>query len=696
MYLKSLVIENYRKYGTKNNTVEFVTPYQVKSTDVGSVSTATTLVVGKNNAGKTTITAALQQVVNDENLSGNKFNYGYLRTLLKSYLSDSIDFDKAKMPCMSFSLIIGLDADPELFSINNISDFINVDELENESSEKFITVKVKYEVKEAQEYINLLKELIDKWKTKGVKDDEVKFRDFLELISNNVKFVKNFYDIEDNLVPENKFKISDLLDIKVINASLEDGSRTLSTVFNKIIKYKLSLEEEKASKDRIEGEINNINTSITDMVGKEHSNSVNDVVSSITDKSNMEVNLRSDLNFSSMFSQLINYEFKENGNYIPETQFGLGYKNLMKIIGQLIDYIEQYDSGHVHNKVNIICVEEPENYMHPQMQELFIKNIDEAIRTLLSKTKKKINSQLILTTHSSHILNSKIHTSNSFNNINYVTTGNDNNSSCIPLNDSAISGNGDLEKNSDVISKEELNFLKKHIKFKVSDIFFTDAVILVEGVTEEQLLTYVISEDPRLSKHYICIFNEIPCLVITDLDIKRSSEEKGETKSKEEEKSFFQMTSLKGRETTNQVIKKYICGVDDKEKPAKLPDKLDYYEDTRKGGFKIVYQKDEIEGYYASSFEEAYILTNHSNSILNKTLKEIKPRIFNRIVVREGKTDYTQNTHHSYEWQRKLSSSKSDFANTLIYFILSSDTESPSMPEYIGTGVDWLSNKLNG
>ncbi|WP_305832238.1 AAA family ATPase [Photobacterium leiognathi] len=128
-----------------------------------------------------------------------------------------------------------------------------------------------------------------------------------------------------------------------------------------------------------------------------------------------------------MFSKLIDYEFKENGNYIPEDQFGLGYKNLMKIIGQLIDYIEKYDLEKIHHKVNIICVEEPENYMHPQMQELFIKNIDDALNLLLNKTRKEINSQLILTTHSSHILNSKIHTSNTFDNINYLTSSNNGN-----------------------------------------------------------------------------------------------------------------------------------------------------------------------------------------------------------------------------------------------------------------------------
>ncbi|WP_457553346.1 AAA family ATPase, partial [Desulfobacula sp.] len=120
-------------------------------------------------------------------------------------------------------------------------------------------------------------------------------------------------------------------------------------------------------------------------------------------------------------NNLIKYEYTEKGLNIPEGQFGLGYSNLMSIIGELIEYIEKYPNEDFHSKINLICIEEPEAFMHPQMQELFIKHINDAISFLLQDSKKKVNSQLIITTHSSHILNSKINTGNSFNNINYMT-----------------------------------------------------------------------------------------------------------------------------------------------------------------------------------------------------------------------------------------------------------------------------------
>ena len=102
------------------------------------------------------------------------------------------------------------------------------------------------------------------------------------------------------------------------------------------------------------------------------------------------------------------------------------------------------------------------------MQELFIRYINDAISTLLSIKQKRVNSQLIITTHSSHILNSKIQDGGNFNNINYITANN-NQALVIPLNDAKIVANGS-------ISDDEFKFIKKHIKYKFSDMFFADLI----------------------------------------------------------------------------------------------------------------------------------------------------------------------------------------------------------------------------
>ena len=709
MYLKSFKITNFRKFGFKNNYIDFVQSDYQKLTDVDSeseksgsfVAGATTLVIGKNNSGKTTVTKALKHVVENEDITGNKFNLTYLKNIFDKYLTTlnrGGDLQDLPIPQMEFELFIGLDGDPTTYTVQNLSQFIPIKE--NTISE-LIAIKIKFLVKDSIEF----KEYINK----EFKNNKLCFQQFIKVID-NTKFIRQIYDRNDRTINQNYFNLKNLIDFKLIKANLDDGETTLSSVFNKIVQYRLR-DEETPSRKKIEKAIQLINKFFNDKVGDSHNELVNSVVERVTDQKNMKVDLSSNLDFESIFKKLIQYQFEENNQYIPESQFGLGYSNLMKILGQIIDYVEQYESADSHHKVNLICIEEPENFMHPQMQELFIKNIDDALAVLLSATPdKNINSQLIITTHSSHIVNSKIHTSNTFDNINYITTDEQYYSHVVTLNDQIVRESPKEIKKSTNLKLEELNFLKKHIKYKVSELFFADAIILVEGITEEHLLQHYLSDSPEFKRHCISIFNingayahiykpliellKIPCLVITDLDIKRSELEKGKLKGSSPQQIF----STEGRETTNAVLKKFICedqeaGNDDNDKGVLLPNNLEYYENEF---FKIVFQKDSINGFIASSFEESFILNNYKDRILNAVLSELKPTIYKNIVGKSGSECFENSKDKSYEWQVKLSSSKSAFANTLLFKVIESDEGLPPLPQYIDDGLNWLISKLDG
>jgi putative ATP-dependent endonuclease of OLD family len=726
MYLKSLEIINFRKFGTKNNIIEFVqsdykkivSAYPVKAKSKSFVACATTLIIGKNNAGKTTVTKALKQVIDNEKITGTTFNLSYIKKLFDQYtviftgFSDKgldatqrLEFDKVEVPVMKFKLKVGLDSDPKSTSVQNLCNLIYV---EDNKVQETIVFDVKFLVTEEEYY----KERVFKIFSNAAKRKTiVKFNELLKLIDNTI-FSRHVFDIKGTRMSSTLFNINNLFDLKTIKANLDDGDTTLSSVFNKIVQYRLR-DEDNGSRIELEDEISKINAFMDVHIGQSHKHAVNNVVSKMTDKNNMLVSLRSNLDFKSLFKKLISYEFEENNNFIPENQFGLGYSNLMKILGQIIDYVEQYDESETHDKVNLICIEEPENFMHPQMQELFIKNIDDALTVLLGDSdKKNINSQLIITTHSPHIVNSKIHSSNTFNNINYITTNEENFSHVVTLTDNAISGNK-VSREVDEKRLNELKFLKKHIKHKVSELFFSDAVILVEGITEEHLLQHYINESKELHKYGISIFNitgayahiykplldllKIPCLVITDLDIKRTKADKG----KEAPVTFKQISNLDGHETTNAVLHKYVCtgklpdeepSDEDESKSVLLPNEINYFS---KDNFKVVFQKDPINGFIASSFEEAYILNNYDNDILNATLKELKPAIYKRIVGTEGEENTDNSKNKSFEWQCKLASSKSDFSNTLLYKIITSDDKSPPLPKYIDDGLTWLEERLS-
>jgi predicted ATP-dependent endonuclease of OLD family len=668
MYLKSLKIKNFRKFGEDNNVIEFVDSKDGLQPASINIATATTLIIGKNNSGKTTVTKALDKIIDNKKFEENDFNFSYLNKLLEEYITDVFD----KFPTLEFELIIGLDdSDENKDLITNIIPFIIIEDVNTTE----FSIKIKYELSETSEFIDKIKNIIERYPA----NDYIRFQKYLELIKDIQKKL-NYYNINDKIIEKNKFKLSDLIQIKIIAANKTINDTSLSTIFNKIIQYKYKTQ----NMDDINSHIETINKDMTIKVSTTHTPYINGALHSIENQDKLEMRLSSNLTFDVLIKQMIKYEYVEQGLNIPEGQFGLGYSNLMSIIGEIIDYIEQYPDEEFHSKLNLICIEEPEAFMHPQMQELFIKNINDAIKYLLDGTTKKINSQLIITTHSSHILNSKIQTSNSFNNINYMTIIN-NLSNVVNLNDENIINENDTDALND------LKFIKKHMKHKVSELFFSDAIIFVEGITEETLLTYYIDNDDALNKYYISIFNingahglvyhnlikllKIPTLVITDLDIKRTQDEKD---------NFTQIDNLRNKETTNKTISKYN-GSDD---ISNIPT---HYEDEN---LYLTYQSLQVENYYATSLEEAYILRNYNNDLLNIVLKKLKPQIYSDIVSEPVNRNNLKD--NSYKLQSKLSNSKSDFANELLYqlSIKEEDEEVPNLPEYMQNAIEWLKVKL--
>jgi len=700
MHLKSLTIENFRKFGSKDNTIEFV---QSNFNNCKNISLSTTLIVGKNNAGKTTVVDAFRQIIENPKLTGNNFNYKYLKELLLKYKSDK---NYNVTPHLSFTIVFGLEqetSNPEY--IQNFADFINIQKCSQGCND--IKISIFYKIQEEQIFFDDVRKIITKHNV--LDDDNSLFRKFIKLID-KTKFKILYYDEDGQPRGMSNFKLREIIELKYISAKRKHSEDNLSNVFNKIVKFRYGLDSTQL--DTLEEKMSEINSNITRHVGETHQDSVNHVLSQIVSKEKLGVSLRSDLTFESLLSSLIRYEFSEVGEFIPENQFGLGYASLMTILGELIEYVERYSDENIQNKINLIFIEEPETYMHPQMQELFIKCIEKAISALLLKSGKNINSQLVITTHSSHILNSKIHHSNTFNNINYMTSEN-NLCYVIPLNDKIIKN-----KSKKPSKEKDFIFLKKHIKNKVSEIFFSDATILVEGITEETLLRNYIDNNDNLKLHYISIFNingayahvyypltkllKIPCLVITDLDVKRNESENWDKiidqSGKEHKiKIFSKIDSLHMRETTNEVIKLFLLGKNvtttiPKSKQIKTLDKIiDYHEEDN---FKIVFQKDKIENCYATSFEEAFILQNYSNKMLNSVLSRVRRDIYHDIVGKgKDKKEYRL-VERSYELQSKLSEYKSDFANTMLYELETSAYEPPVLPNYIEDGLKWLESQL--
>ena len=684
MYLKSLEIKNFRKFGDKNNIVEFINSKDTPEGTEINVAKNTTLIIGKNNSGKTTIIEALDTLVNGK-FTGSDFNFFYLKKLFESYENENTN---KQFPEIEFKLIINLEKNKN-DDITNLVPLMTLEDLDDTE----IELKIKIVLEESQEFLGEFDKIINK----KISETE-KFLKIIEQM-NKIGYKTKFYR-NDDIEIEN-FKLDKLINVVSIKANNVSDKNSLKNAFNKIISYRFNEKHPKSSKyfpnkEKVESKFDELNKDLTETITIGQTNNINDTLSSVISQDNLKIFLNSDLSLDKALNNLVNYQYLDKEIPIPENQFGLGYTNLVMIIANLIDYIDKYEGDMSNSKINLICIEEPETYMHPQMQELFIKYINDAINNLLLKEdKKNLNSQLVISTHSSHILNSKIHSGDGFDNINYVTFKN-NESRIIILKDEKITPKN-LETNKKM---EHLKFIKKHIKFKVSELFFSDAVILVEGDTEYNLLPLYIEENDYLKQKYITIFNiggayghlykelfeliELPVLIITDLDIKR---EKIEGKNGKKKNDISQIEKIEeNMQSTNTTLKFF-------NKNNEMIVNIIKEEYIKNKNIIVCYQN-KIYEYYPTSFEEAFILTNFDNKILNKVLKNILQRTYSRIV----KNDYENNKKNSYEWQFRIgeNNKKTELANELFYHIVTDDKNNkiPELPKYIKKGLDQLEKLL--
>lgn len=670
MYFKSLKICNFRKFRTTENVIELADAesYEKRRQNVSkdvNIASTVTLVVGKNNAGKTTIIQALDKLVNHNDKFGIKdFNIDYLKEIAQKYQVG----DFSVLPSIKFEVVIGLDKGKDDY-VTNIIPFLTIGGVEATQ----VTISIKFELTEEEAFISAVKTAFGKEKNN--------FNALYELsnvIEDKISLFKlNYYNARGKIVE--KFRLNQLVEfVPVLVTNIESGN-ALSSAFNRIVKYRYE-NTFSADKEKIESDLDSINERLTQNIDATHTKDINTSLGKIISGNSVQVNLCADITFKKLMENLIRYEYVEGDKNIPENQFGLGYSNLMMIIAQLIDYIEKYPESSFNSKVNLISIEEPETHMHPQMQELFIQYINDAVNILLEAKDKHVNSQLVITTHSSHIVNSKIQTGGTFNNIIYITERLGRSVSVL-LNDKAVTPTGDD-------AEEQFKFIKKHIKFGVSDALFSDAVIFVEGITENAILPYYIAAEAELNHRYITIVRidgahafvyenmlktlGIPVAIITDLDIERSDAEK---------EGYISINSLVGRKTTNKTIE-YFWGTKDIENitwPITCENIAVFFQDC-------------VDSLYRTSFEEAFIATNKKNKMVNDVLKEIKPRIYAEIV--GNPVNYDNNSSMAYKWQRKLCDSKSEFSSSILYKLLVEDGNNPVLPKYLQDALEYIKEAI--
>jgi predicted ATP-dependent endonuclease of OLD family len=206
---------------------------------------------------------------------------------------------------------------------------------------------------------------------------------------------------------------------------------------------------------------------------------------------------------------------------LPDTYNGLGFKNLIYIVVEILDLHGRWVADKEQRApLHLIFIEEPEAHLHAQLQQVFIRNVLDLMKSG-EEDGGAFHSQTVVTTHSPHILYER-----GFQPIRYFRRQN-------------IGG----EQTSEVFNlsafysqtPNERNFLQRYLKLTHCDLFFADAVILVEGNVERLLLPVMIDKE-AVSLRSACLsilevggafshrfkllieFLGLVTLVITDLD----------------------------------------------------------------------------------------------------------------------------------------------------------------------------------
>ena len=219
VYISFLKINNFRKFGENENIIGFVQSHS-DSPQKDLVASSTTLVIGKNNSGKTTVTKALELLLSDsEKITGHDFNYNYSKMILKQ----NFDNKPHITPKLSFEIEIILD-DMTNDLIGDFQPFIDVRKSLNEDVRK-ANIIIEYEVKIKADYIAKIEALKEDCSS-GNHNPEAIFRKYLDILSKTQfrRRIKNYQDINvDTLTPKN------IIDLRVISAAKNIHDKRLLT-----------------------------------------------------------------------------------------------------------------------------------------------------------------------------------------------------------------------------------------------------------------------------------------------------------------------------------------------------------------------------------------------------------------------------------------------------------------------------------
>lgn len=687
------------------------------------------LIIGKNNCGKTSLISIMQTFFSEGKGPGiryDDFNLEFKLRLTDCIACKKSEWDNTDIQGIELFLYIEYN---ESDNIANISPLL----MDLDPDNHMVVLKIEYVLND----INQLKMDYDKYfeklssGKKNARNKQQLFERFMRDKSKNYfktvyKAIKYDYTIHEcnpdifTILDKNILHLSRIVSIKSIGAKRETDNKendtSLSSLSNQYYE-RVKGEAGDPVLEEFEAQLLKTDHELTGLYSKVFEEIVGKVKRFGGTKENETIiQINSTLGRQELIKDNTVMTYKSGDQELPESYNGLGYLNLISIIIQIETIMAEFrcdsDKEKMPADINILFIEEPEAHTHPQLQYIFIKNIKELLREgKKCKDGSDIVVQTLITTHSSHIV-----AECDFDDIKYFCRV----SPYAVISKNLCSLEAEYKDETDPNNKR-YKFLKQYLTLNYAEVFFADKVILYEGDTERILLPAMMrkidqeeeaSGMPLLSQNISIIaagansqlfspllaFLDIKTLIITDIDAAKKKEIKGKG-------TYYVACEVeKGEKTSNHALNYYFkealenWGRNDltffKKQNARQK-VLSYiqknWQQNEDGKLMIAYQTKEENGkeYYPRSFEDAFFCCNRQFIIDNiSNFHCLKNKKYFDEKDESGIYQYSP-----YELAEKCVKSKPAFPMEVL---LNSESDGKcdysnwKIPSYIKEGLLWL------
>ena len=498
MYIRSVKVRNFR----------LLKDFSIDLEEILS------LVIGKNNCGKTSLLQILDKVLNKDKskFQYHDFNIEYRKELFAMILDDNaISESNFKVNGIQLRLLVDYGDDDDLSCLGKI--LMDLDDQNH-------TAVLGYDfVLTYQKYLSLrvdLQKRIEarKEKKKSISDKDKeneltyllskKLNSYFTLIRKSIEYDYQQQTINEanyiDLANRKDFHEDELIAFGYIDARRKvdnkESDSTLSVHTSDLFE-KLAQGENIQAINDFEESLQNADNSLTsnyDVMFKEVLGKIRELGGMSPNE--MKLKIVSSLQQRELLKGNTTVLYNHNDIDLPESYNGLGYMNLISMIFQ-IEIIRQRFIKNKYNHlaaINLLIIEEPEAHTHPQMQYVFIKNIKKSLKESLLYNGDSKSIQTIISTHSSHIV-----TESDFNDIKYIKR--------VDTNSVCAKNMKDLEKEYEG-EKECYTFLKHYLTLSRSELFFAEKAVFIEGDTERILLPVMmkkLDQEVHLKKNEIAL-----------------------------------------------------------------------------------------------------------------------------------------------------------------------------------------------